>query len=164
VSHDAIAHQMDPENARSWRLTKAAIFALIGAGAIVWLCVDQRRAAGQQELLKTGAATQGKVVDLESLRGGQILTLTYEFPVSGAMLRIDKRRVGDFNGLAKGGPIEVWYNPAHPAQCVTRNELSHVRFGWTPYLYVGVIVVMMGLAALQARSVFQPPRPGVDGD
>src|SRR5262245_49745650 len=125
---------MDPENARSWRLTKAAVFALIGIGAIVWLVVDQRRAAGQQELLKTGTATQGKVVDLESLRGGQVLTMSYEFWVNGAAFLVPKRRVGDFDGLARGGPVTVWYDPADPQRCVTPNELSHVRFGWTPYL------------------------------
>ena len=153
-----IHDQMDPENLRSWRFTKAAIFALIGIGAVVWLIVDQRDARRQRDLLKTGTAIQGKVTDFESQRGGQHLTVSYEFYVDGAMLRIDKRRVGDFNGLGRGGPVTVWYDPAQPARCVIHNELSHVRFGWTPYLYGGVIVVMMGLAALQARQVLQPHR------
>src|SRR5262245_26529367 len=164
MSHDHVARQMDPENVRSWRLTKATVYALIGVGAIVWLVVDQRRAAGLQQLVKTGTATQGKVTDLESLRGGQILTASYEFWVNGAVLRVPKRRVGDFTGLVQGGPVTVWYDPGDPERCVTHNELTHVRFGWTPYLYGGVIVVMMGLAAFQARKVLQPARPGDDGD
>jgi uncharacterized protein DUF3592 len=158
MSHDPVAGQMDPENLRSWRLTKAAVFALIGIGAIVWLVLDQRDAARQQDLVKTGTATQGKVVDMESRRGGQHLTLSYEFWVNGATLRIAKRRVGDFNGLGGGGPVTVWYDPSDPTRCVTHNELSHVRFGWTPYLYGGVIAVIMGLAAWQARQVLQPNR------
>ena len=164
MSHDDVARQMDPENVRSWRLTKAAIYALIGVGTIVWLVVDQRRASALQDLAKTGTAMQGKVTDLESLRGGQVLTASYEFLLNGTWHRIPKRRVGDFTGLARGGPVTVWYDPADPGRCVIANELSHVRFGWTPYLYGGVIVVMMGLAAFQARRVLQPGRPGDDGD
>lgn len=155
---------LDPENVRSWRLTKAAIFALVGVGAIVWLVVDQRDAKKQQELLKTGTAIQGKVTDVESKRGGQHLTVSYEFTAGGATHRVDGRRVGDFNGLAHGGPVTVWVDPADPRRCVIQNELSHVRFGWTPYLYGAVIVVMMALAALQARKVLQPARPGDVGD
>jgi len=152
----------DPENARSWRLTKAAIFALIGVGAVVWLILDQREASRQQQLPQTGTAVQGKVTDFESKRGGQHLTVSYEFALDGTTHRIDRRRVGDFNGLAKGGSVTVWIDPADPRRCVIRNELSHVRFGWTPYLYGGAIVTMMALAALQARKVLQPPRAGDD--
>ena len=164
MSHDAVSHQLDPENVRSWRLTKAAIFALIGVGAIVWLVVDQRRAAALQALTKTGTAMQGTVRGMESLRGGQVLTTSYEFVLQGVTFRIDQRRVGDFNGLVNGGPVTVWVDPADPQRCVIANELTHVRFGWTPYLYSGVIVIMMGLAAWQARQVLQPARPGDDGD
>ena len=153
---------LDPENLRSWRLTKAAIFALIGVGAVVWLILDQRDASRQQQLLKTGTEVQGKVTDVESNRGGQHLTVSYEFTSNGATQRIDKRRVGDFTGLSHGGPVTVWVDPADPRRCVIRNELSHVRFGWTPYLYGGFIVIMMGLAAVQARKVLQPARRGDD--
>jgi len=152
----------DPENARSWRLTKAAIFALLGVGAVVWLVLDQRDAARQQQLPRTGTEVQGKVTDVESKRGGQHLTVSYEFAVDGTTHRIDQRRVGDFNGLAKGGSVTVWIDPADPRRCVIRNELSHVRFGWMPYLYGGFIVIMMGLAAVQARKVLQPAHPGDD--
>jgi hypothetical protein len=153
---------VDPENLRSWRLTKAAIFALIGVGAVVWLVLDQLDAARQRQLLKTGAAVQGKVTDVESKRGGQHLTVSYEFPSNGATQRVDRRRVGDFNGLSHGGPVTVWVDPADPRRCVIQNELSHVRFGWMPYLYGGFIVIMMGLAAVQARKVLQPAHPGDD--
>jgi hypothetical protein len=153
---DRIPHMYNPENARSWRLTKAAVFVLIGAGVIVWLVVDQREAAAQQELSRSGTTVQGKVVELESLRGGQHLTLSYEYKVNGNTYNIRKRRVGDFNGLSSGGPVAVCYDPSDPRQCVTHNELSHARFGWTPYLFGGVIVLMMGLAAYQARQILQP--------
>jgi len=153
-----IHDQMDPENARSWRLTKASIFALIGIGAIVWVILDKRDAARQEGLLRTGTSVQGEVTGFEDRRGGQHLTVSYEFSANGATHRIDKRRVGDFNGLAPDGPVVVWFDPADPRRCVIRNELSHVRFGWTPYLYGGVIVIMMGLAAFQARQVLQPNR------
>lgn len=161
---DKIPHLYDPENTRSWRLTKAAIFVLIGVGAIVWLAIDQREAAAQQELSRSGAAAQGKVVELESLRGGQHLTLSYEYRVNGNTYGILKRRVGDFNGLASGGPVTVWYDPSDPRHCVTHNELSHTRFGWTPYLFGGAIVLMMGLAAFQARQILQPNRNATPGD
>jgi len=152
----------DPENVRSWRLTKAAVFALIGIGAIVWVIRDKRDAARQEALLQTGTSVQGKVTAFDSRRGGQYLTVSYEFSANGAVHRIDQRRVGDFNNLGPNGPVEVWYDPADPKRCVIRNELSHVRFGWTPYLYGGVIVVMMALAATQAGRVLQPPRAGDD--
>lgn len=152
----------DPENLRSWRLTKAAIFALIGVGAVVWLVVDQRDASRQKRLLETGTPVHGRVTDVESKRGEQHLTVSYEFTADGVTRRVDKRRVGDFTGLAPGGPVTVWVDPADPRRCVIRNELSHVRFGWTPYLYGGFIVVLMGLAAAQARKVLQPARPGDD--
>lgn len=155
---DSVSRLVDPENARSWRLTKAAVFALIAVAAVVWLIVNQRRAAAQQELTKTGASVQGTVRDMEVRRGGQVLRLSYGFAVNGTPYEIRDRKVGDFNGLQPKGPVTVWYDPSDPARCVTRNELSHARFGWTPYLFGGVIVLMMGLAAFQARQVLQPQR------
>jgi len=155
---DAVSRQMDPENVRSWRLTKAAVFVLIAVAAVAWLIVDQRRAAALQGLTKTGASVQGTVRDMEVLRGGQVLRLSYGFTVNGTPYEIRDRKVGDFNGLQRKGPIAVWYDPSDPGRCVTQNELTHARFGWTPYLFGGVIVVMMGLAAFQAKQVLQPRR------
>lgn len=148
----------DDENARSWRLTKVAVFALIAVAAIVWLIVDQRRAAALQEIPKTGTAVQGRVAGMDLRRGGQLLLVSYRFVVGDATLEIRDRRVGDFTGLVGGGPVTVWYDPKDPQRCVIANELTHVRFGWTPYLFGGVIVVMMGLAAFQAWQVVQPRR------
>jgi hypothetical protein len=164
MSPDHIPRLQDPEQVRSWRLTKAAIYILIGVGAIVWLIVDQRRAAAQRELFRSGTPIQGRVVELESLRGGQHLTLSYGFQVQDTSYEIRKRRVGDFNGLNPGGTLTVWYDPSDPRRCVAANELSHVRFGWTPYLYGGVIVLMMGLAAHQAWRVLQPAREPALGE
>jgi len=155
---DAVSRQIDPENVRSWRLTKAAVFGLIALGAVVWLFVDQRRASAQQELTKTGVSIQGTVRNMELQRGGQVLRLSYGFVVNGAPVEIRDRKVGDFNGLQPKGPIAVWYDPSDPVRCITRNELSHARFGWTPYLFGAVIVIMMGLAAFQAKQVLQPKR------
>lgn len=155
---------LDPENLRSWRLTKAAIFALIGIGAVVWLAVDQHRASKQRELARTGSTARARLVEVESRRGGQHLTLSYRFEVHGRTYDIQKRRVGDYEGVASDNTLTVWYDPADPERCVTQGELNHVRFGWTPYLYAGAIVVMMALAAFQARKVLQPARPGDDGD
>ncbi len=155
---DAVSRQIDPENVRSWRLTKAAVFVLIAVAAIVWLIVDQRRAAALQALTTSGTPVQGTVRDMEVLRGGQLLRLSYGFTVNGIPYEIRDRKVGDFDGLQPKGPIPVWIDPSDPARCVTRNELSHARFGWTPYLFGGVIVIMMGLAAFQAKQVLQPRR------
>ncbi len=154
--------QIEPEDVRSWRLTKAAIFILIAVAAVVWLIVDQRRAATLQGLTKTGASIQGTVRDMEVLRGGQVLRLSYGFVVNGAPVEIRDRKVGDFNGLQPKGPIAVWYDPSDPARCITQNELTHARFGWTPYLFGGIIVLMMGLAAFQAKQVLQPRREEED--
>jgi hypothetical protein len=155
---DRVAGMIDPENARGWRLTKAAVFALIAVAAVVWLIVDQRRAAAQQALLRTGVQVQGTVREMEVQRGGQVLRLAYGFTVDGKPYEVRFRKVGDFDGLQPKGPIAVWYDPADPFRCITKNELTHARFGWTPYLFGGVIVVMMVLAARQARQVLQPPR------
>ena len=153
-----VAGMIDPENAQGWRLTKAAVFSVIALAAVVWLIVDQRSAAAQQKLLTTGASVQGKVREMESQRGGQILTLAYGFTVDGKPYEVRNRKVGDFNGLLPKGPITVWYDSSDPLRCITRNELSHARFGWTPWLFGGVIVLMMGLAAFQARQVLQSRR------
>jgi hypothetical protein len=155
---DAVSRQIDPDSVQSWRLTKAAIFGLIAVAAVVWPIVDQRRAAAQQALTKTGASIQGTVRDMEVQRGGQVLRLSYGFVVNGTPYEIRDRKVGDFNGLQPKGPIAVWYDPADPGRCVTQNELTHARFGWTPLLYGAVIAVMMGLAAFQAKQVLQPKR------
>jgi hypothetical protein len=158
MPHDHVSRMIDPENARSWRLTKAAVFGVIAVAAIVWLIVDQRRAAGQQRLVDSGVQVQGVVREMEAQRGGQILRLAYGFTVSGQPFEVRDRKVGDFDGLTPKGPIAVWYDPADPFRCITKNELSHARFGWTPWLFGGVIVVMMGLAAFQAKQVLQPRR------
>ena len=155
---DAVSRQIDPESVRSWRLTKALVFVLIAVGAVTWLVVDQRRAAALQGLRNSGASVQGTVRGMEIQRGGQVLRLSYGFVVNGAPYEIRDRKVGDFNALQTKGPITVWFDPSDPARCVTQNELTHARFGWTPWLYGGVIVVMMGLAAFQAKQVLQPKR------
>lgn len=149
---------IEPDSDRSWRLTRAAVFALIGVAAIVWLVVDQRTAAAQQKLLTSGVRVQGTVREMESQRGGQILRLAYGFTVDGKPVEVRDRKVGGFEGLVPKGPITVWYDPSDPFRCITRNELTHARFGWTPYLFGAVIVLMMGLAAWQAKQVLQPRR------
>src|SRR5690348_1442817 len=125
---DAVSRQVDPENVRSWRLTKAAVFILVAVAAVVWLVVDQRRASALQALTKTGVPVQGTVRDMEVQRGGQVLRLSYGFTVNGAPYEIRDRKVGDFDGLQRKGPIAVWYDPSDPGRCVTQNELTHARF------------------------------------
>lgn len=158
MSLDRVAGMIDPENAPSWRLTKAAIFAAIAVAALVWLIVDQRSAAAQQRLLSAGAQVQGTVREMDVQRGGQILSLAYGFTVNGKPYEVRNRKAGDFDGLVPKGPITVWYDPSDPFRCITRNELTHARFGWTPYLFGGAIILMMGLAAFQAKQVVQPRR------
>lgn len=155
---DRLPGLYEPENLRSWRLTKAAIYFLIAAGAIAWLVVDQHRAAAQRELRKSGASIQARVTELESQKGGLLLAISYGFTANGAAVEVRHRKVGDFGGLASGGPVTVWFDPSDPYRCVTENELRHSRFGWTPYLFSGVIVLMMGLAGFQAYQVIQPKR------
>ncbi len=155
---DRLPGLYDPEQVRSWRITKAAIYFLIAVGAIIWVAVDQGRAASQRELARGGATVQGRVTELDTQRGGQKRALSYEFSVHGARYVAEKRPVGDFGGLAVGGPITVSYDPADPQRCVTAPEFTHVRFGWTPYLFCGVIVVLMALAGIQAYKVLQPKR------
>ncbi len=155
---DRLPGLTDPEQVRSWRLTKAAIYFLIAAGAVVWVVVDQRRAASQRELARSGATVQGRVTELDSQRGGQKLTLSYEFTLNGSCYVAEKRPVGEFGGLVLGGSVRVTYDPADPHRCVTAQELTHVRFGGTPYLFCGLIVVLMALAGFQAYRVLQPKR------
>jgi hypothetical protein len=148
----------DPEQVRSWRLTRAAIFFLIAAGAIAWVAVDQWRAAARRRLARSGATIQGRVTELDFQRGGQVLAISYEFSCNGTSYVARKRPVGDFKGLWAGGPVTVSYDPSDPQRCVTAAELAHVRYGWTPYLFCAVIVVMMILAGIQAYQVLQPRR------
>jgi len=155
---DRLPGLYDPEHVRSWRMTKAAVFFLIAVGAVVWMVVDQRRAASQRELARSGATVEGRVTELDSQRGGQMLAISYEFTCNGSRYVAEKRRVGEFKGLSRGGPVTVSYDPSNPNRCVTAHELTHSRFGWTPFLYCGVIVIMMTLAGIQARRVLQPKR------
>jgi len=155
---DRLPGLTDPEQVRSWRLTKAAVFFLIAVGVIVWLVVDQRKAAGQRELSRSGLAIQGRVTQLDSQRGGRFMAISYQFTHHSVVYEIQQRRVGDFNGLVSGGPVTVSIDPSNPLRCVTANELTHARFGWTPWLFGGVIVLMMTLAGVQAYKVLQPSR------
>jgi len=148
----------EPENLRSWRLTKVATFALIALGAVVWLVVDQVRAATLRSVRQTGSSVVGRVTDVESRRGGQARTISYSFTVKGTSYGIVGRKTGGFDGLESGGTITVWYDPLNPQVCVTDLELTHARFGWTPWMFGALIGVMMGLAGFQAYKVIQPRR------
>jgi len=161
---ERIPELYNPENVRSWRITKAVVYALIAVAAVAWLAVDQYRAAAQKALVKTGQTMKGRITDLPAGRGDQTLTISYSFSVEGSDYPVLHRRVGDFEGLAPNGPVTVWYDPVDPHRCVTHNELTHARFGWTPFLFGGLIVVMMGLAGYQAYQVIQPARDSALGE
>lgn len=152
------AGQYAPEHARGWRRVKAIVFLLIGLGALGWLVVDQRKAAGLRSLPSTGTLVQARVKEMNSYRGGNILTLNYEFSVGSVSVDVRERKVADFEGLQLKGPIDVWYDPSDPERCITRNELRHARFGGTPFLFAGLVVLVMAAAALQTRSAIQPKR------
>lgn len=156
-----IPELFNPERSRSWRRVKAAVFLLIGMGAIGWLLVDQRRAGVLRNLTSTGTLVQARIKEMNTHRGGNLLTLCYEFSAGGSPVEIRDRKVADFDGLEPQGRIDVWYDPADPRSCVTRNELRHPRYGATPFLFAGLIVLVMAAAALQARREIQPSR-GLD--
>lgn len=152
----------DPD--RSWQLTRIAVFALIAVAAVGWLVVNQRRVAALRSLTKTGRMATGHVLAMDSQRGDRVLTISYAFQVNGVAYRIEGRKVGDFEGLGLKGMITVWYDPADPMNCVTHNEVTHARFGWTPWLFAGLVVVMMGLASAQAWKAVQPSRDSEAGE
>lgn len=161
---DRLPGLYDPENLRSWRLTKVAVFALIALAAVVWLVVDQRRAAALQAVRQTGSSVVGRVTEVESRRGGQVRVISYSFSVQGTSYGIVGRKAGGFDGLESGGSITVWYDPRNPERCVTDLELTHARFGWTPWMFGALIVLMMGLAGYQAFQVIQPRRDAELGE
>lgn len=147
-----------PEHAPSWRRVKAVVFLLIGMAAIGWLLIDQRRAGVLRGLPSTGTRVEGRVKEMNTHRGGNLLTLCYEFSVGGSPYEIRDRKVADFDGLQPKGPIEVWLDPSDPRTCITRNELRHARFGKTPLLFAGLVVLVMAAAALQTRNPIPPVR------
>jgi hypothetical protein len=151
-----------PEHAQSWRRVKAVVFLVIGIAAIGWLLVDQRRAGVLRALPSTGTRVEGRVKEMNTHRGGNLLTLCYDFSVGGSPYEIRDRKVADFDGLQPKGAIEVWLDPSDPRTCITRNELRHARFGKTPLLFAGLVVLVMAAAALQTRKPLQPAR-GNDG-
>lgn len=153
-----LSGQLDPEHALGWRRTKAVVFFLIAAGALVWAAAGQWRAASDRALARTGAKTQGRVTELDSRRGGQVLRLSYEFTVNGTRIVAEKRAAGDLQGLATGGPIAVTYDPMDPARCITPQELTDSRFSRTPMLFAAVAAVLMTLAGIRALRVLQPGR------
>ncbi len=147
----------NPEQSRGWRRVKALIFLLIGMSAIGWLVVDQRRAGVLRNLTSTGTLVQARIKEMNTHRGGNLLTLCYEFSAGGPPVEIRDRKVADFDGLEPQGTVDVWYDPADPPSCVTRNELRHPRYGATPFLFAGLIVLVMAAAALQTRREIQAP-------
>jgi hypothetical protein len=153
-----------PEHAQGWRRVKALVFLVIGIAAIGWLLVDQRRAGVLRALPSTGTRVEGRVKEMNTHRGGNLLTLCYEFSVGGSPYEIRDRKVADFDGLQPKGAIEVWLDPSDPRTCITRNELRHARFGKTPLLFAGLVVLVMAAAALQTRTVIAPPRDPDAGD
>ena len=153
-----------PEHTRGWRRVKALIFLLIGVSAIGWLVYDQRRAGVLRNLASTGTLVQARIKEMNTHRGGNLLTLCYEFSAAGSPVEIRDRKVADFDGLEAKGLIDVWYDPADPRSCVTRNELRHPRYGATPFLFAGLIVLVMAAAALQTRRETQPARDADAGD
>lgn len=148
----------EPEHALSWRRVKTIVFLLIGLATIGWLLVDQRRAGHLRSLTSTGTRVRARVKEINSYRGGNILMLCYEFSLGSTAYEIRDRKVADFEGLQPRGPIDVWVDPDDPQTCVTRNELRHARFGATPLLFAGLIVLVMAAAALQSRQAAQPAR------
>jgi hypothetical protein len=154
----------DPGNLRGWRLAKALIFLALGAGIIVFLVVSQRRAAALESLTRTGTEVQGRILGCTAERGDRVLRISYTFTAGESVLDIRDRLVGDFDGLAPPGPIQVWYDPADPRRCITPNELRHFRHGLTPYFFGALIVILMGLSARQAWKVLQPGPRSLLGD
>jgi len=154
----------DPESVRGWRLIKAAIYLALGVGILVVLIISQRRAAVQESLTRTGTAVQGRVYGCTAERGDRVLRITYAFTVDANTVDVRDRLVGDFEGLKPPGPIQVWYDPADPRSCVTPNQLRHAQHGVTPYLFGGLIVIMMGLSAYQAWQTLQPGKRNLLGD
>jgi len=156
--------RVDPEHGVNWRRVKALLFLLIGTATIAWLIVDQHRAGALRNLPSTGILVQGRVQEMNTHRGGNLLTLCYRFSAGGAPQEIRDRKVADFDGLQPQGAIDVWYDPADPRICVTRQELRHPRFGGTPFLFAGLVVLVMAAAALQARRGIPPGRDAEAGD
>ena len=152
------AAQYAPEHAPSWRRLKAIVFLVIGMAAIGWLLLDQRRAGVLRALPTTGTRVEGRVKEMNTHRGGNLLTLCYEFSVGGSPYEIRDRKVADFDCLQPKGAIEVWHDPSNPWTCITRNELRHARFGKTPLLFAGLVVLVMAAAALQTRNPTPPLR------
>lgn len=164
MSIDKIPGLYDPESVRGWRLIKAVTYLALGVGIIVYLIASQRRASAQETLTRTGTSIQGRVYGCTAERGDRVLRITYAFTVGDNTVDIRDRLVGDFVGLKPPGPIQVWYDPADPRRCITPNELRHAQHGVTPYLFGGLIVIMMGLAAVQAWQILQPGRRSMLGD
>ena len=74
------------------------------------------------------------------------------------VLREQKIVVDDTSSRLKDGVVITQPFVFAKGSVITQNELSHARFGWTPYLFGGAIVALMGLAAFQAKRVLQPRR------
>ena len=142
MSIDRFPGLYDSESVRGWRFLKAIFFFLIGSGMLLWMLF--RSSPSGAELQKNGVQVEGKVTDTYLSRKGKE-KISYYFVVNGRRVSIDQRTVADLEGVARLGPITVWYDPEDPQRCTTPNEIRD-ESAWKKILPVAIIVLMITLS------------------
>jgi len=146
---DKLPGLYDSESVRGWRLIKAGLYFILGAGFLVWMLLHP--AKSPKELLDRGTLIEARVYRIDRDKKDRDL-ISYGFTIEGNTYSIENRRVADTDGLTKLGPIDVWYDPGNPNYCVTRNELRYHEQQPGRIWGFGVIAVMMLLAVYQIAA------------
>jgi hypothetical protein len=103
------------------------------------------RSPSGADLQKNGVQVEGKVTDTYLTRKGAE-RISYYFVVDGRRVSIDQRTVADLEGVARLGPISVWYDPDDPQRCTTPNEVRGESF-WKrilPFAIFGLMICLSG--------------------
>ena len=150
----------DSESVKGWRLIKAVVYFIVGAGFLVWSLTHPTES--KADLQKRGTLVEGRLYKTGKYKRTD--WISYGFKVGEDLVSIEERPVADLDGLTLQAPISVWYDPADPRKCVTQNEVRHEESRPGRFWLYPVLLLMMAMAGYQIYSIFSPGRSATLGD
>ena len=137
---DRLPWLYDRESVRGWWLMKAVGALIVGVLFLIWMIVQGLKPV--DHLVKTGVQVEGRIQEM-GLRSDGTPAISYTFYADGGNYGAERRTVADLNGLEPKGTITVWYDPKHPYDCITANELRG-REGGVPMGRITVLLCVLG--------------------
>ena len=151
---DKLPFLYDRESVRGWKLMKAVGALIVGVIVLIYLIVQSAKPA--DHLVKTGVQVEARIMDTGYGPGGAP-TISYTFYAGGGNYGAEKRPVADLIGVEPKGTITVWYDPKHPYDCITQNELrGHKAGSRTSGIFI-TIAVLAGIVMYIGLLLRKPP-------